>query len=68
LCLANFGTVHFSQVEVISRSGVIGSLEGNSRWSANESIMEYPRHTVMARPSARTSRDTAFSVTYHSKG
>src|SRR5581483_1614701 len=66
--LPNFGTVHFSQVEVISRSGAIGSLKGNSLWSAKESIMEYPGKTVMARPSRRTSGYTAFNVTYHSKG
>jgi hypothetical protein len=66
--LPNFGTVHFSEVQVISRSGTIGSLGGNSLWSANEITMEYPGKTVMAKPSARTSRDTAFSVTYHSKG
>ena len=66
--LANFGTVHFSQVEVISRSGVIGSLGGNSLWSASQITMEYPGKKVMAKPSGRSNGYTAFSVTYHSKG
>jgi len=65
--LANFGTVHFSEVEVISRSGRIGSLQGNSLWSANKITMAIGV-TVLAKPSARSARDTAFSVTYHGIG
>lgn len=66
--LANFGTVRLSQVEVISRSGTIGTLAGNAKWTANEITMEYPHTTKMARTSARTNGDTAFSVTYRSRG
>jgi hypothetical protein len=67
--LANFGTVNFGSIQVISRNGTIGTLEGNNIWSANKITMEYPGTTVMAQPSDRTgSTNNAFSDTYKSAG
>jgi Peptidase A4 family len=65
--LANFGTVHFSEAEVISRNGTVGSLEGNNLWSANKITMKY-KSTLMAQPSGRSDHYTAFSVTFKNKG
>jgi hypothetical protein len=66
--LADFHDVDFSNCEVISRDGTIGSLEGNSIWSANEITMEYPGSTVMVQPGSRTNSYTAFDDTYKSDG
>jgi Peptidase A4 family len=65
--LADFGKLSFSGISVSSGDGVRGALAGNSRWSVREITMEY-RGTVMAQPSARAQRDTAFSDTYRSAG
>lgn len=61
--LADFHTVGYSAAEVISRSGTIGDLFGNSMWSANQITMKYGS-TVLAQPSARNSTNNGFSVAW----
>jgi hypothetical protein len=64
--MADFHTVNFSGIKVITSSGVKGNLTSTSRWTAAAITMVYRK--VMARPSARTDHGSAFSVTYVSGG
>jgi hypothetical protein len=65
--LPKFGTMHFTEVGVITRSGTTGSLAGNHLWSANQITMKIA-NIVMATPSALNAQHDAFGVTWRDVG
>jgi hypothetical protein len=65
--LADFHKVNFSNAQMVSASGLVGSLQSNSEWSIEKITMQYKSYPMVS-VGARSDGSTAFVDTWEGPG